>query len=176
MSDLLVLCMADKQVEKKLAFTFLQDIRKTFLETYSTHDVEVAKGYSLKSFGVEFLKPKMMAYNNNPELFNDKADKVLKDMLHLKDNMVENIESLIQRDGKIEVVAEKAMQLSTVSNSYKQRSRKLKEQERRKRLCVIFTVCIIVVILIAVVGWAIFGGSSDSSSSSDSNNSSDTPA
>lgn len=135
----------------------------------------MAKGYSLKSFGVEFLKPKMMAYNNNPELFNDKADKVLKDMLHLKDNMVENIESLIQRDGKIEVVAEKAMQLSTVSNSYKQRSRKLKEQERRKRYCIILTVCIIVIIIIAVVVWAIFGNT-DSSSSSDTNNSSSNPA
>ena len=95
LSDLLVLCMADKKVEKKLAFTFLQDIRKTFLNTYSMHDVNSAKGYSLKSFGVEFLKPKMSTYNDNPELFNDKADQVLKDMMHLKDNMVENIESLI---------------------------------------------------------------------------------
>jgi len=42
-------------------------------------------------------------------LFNDKADQLLNDMLHLKDNMVENIESLIQRDGKIEVMAEKAL-------------------------------------------------------------------
>ena len=125
--NLLVLCMADKKVEKKLAFTFLQDIRKTFEDTYSTHDIQNAKGYSLKSFGVEFLKPKLQAYNDNPEMFNDKADQLLKDMLHLKDNMVENIESLIQRDGKIEVIAEKAMQLSTVSNSYKNRSRKLKE-------------------------------------------------
>jgi hypothetical protein len=135
MKGVLTLCMADKNVAKKLAFTFLQDIRKTFEETYSYHDIEAAKGYSLKSFGVEYLKPKLIAYNENPNAFNDKADKLLDDMLHLKDNMVENIESLIQRDGKIEVIAEKALQLSTVSNSYKSRSRKLKSQERRKRYC-----------------------------------------
>lgn len=132
---ILTLCMADKSVAKKLAFTFLQDIRKTFEETYSQHDIEQAKGYSLKSFGVEFLKPKMVAYNENPTAFNDKADQLLKDMMHLKDNMVENIESLIQRDGKIEVIAEKALQLSSISNTYKSRSKKLKEQERRKRYC-----------------------------------------
>ena len=109
MKGILTLCMADKTVAKKLAFTFLQDIRKTFEETYSHHDIEEAKGYQLKSFGVEYLKPKMLAYNENPSAFNDKADKLLNDMLHLKDNMVENIESLIQRDGKIEVIAEKAM-------------------------------------------------------------------
>ena len=71
---LLALCMADKAVAKKLAFTFLQDIRKTFEETYSQHDIEQAKGYSLKSFGMEYLKPKMIAYNENPNAFNDKAD------------------------------------------------------------------------------------------------------
>ena len=35
MKGVLTLCMADKAVAKKLAFTFLQDIRKTFEETYS---------------------------------------------------------------------------------------------------------------------------------------------
>ena len=69
----------------------------------------------------------MQLYNDNPELVQqDKADLLLKNMIDLKDNMVENIESLIQRDGKIEIIAEKAMQLSSVSNSYKSRSRKLK--------------------------------------------------
>ena len=85
-------------------------------------------------------------------------------MLHLKDNMVENIESLIQRDGKIEVIAEKALQLSTVSNSYKSRSRKLKNQERRKRYCQIFVAVVVLAILVAVIIWAIFGSSSSSDS------------
>ena len=74
MKGVLTLCMADKAAPKKLAFTFLQDIRKSFEETYSSHDIEAAKGYSLKSFGVEYPKPKMLAYNENPNAFNDKAD------------------------------------------------------------------------------------------------------
>ena len=109
----------------------------------------------------------MLAYNENPSAFNDKADKLLDDMLHLKDNMVENIESLIQRDGKIEVIAEKALQLSTVSNTYKNRSRKLKNQERRKRYCQIFVAIVILGILISVIFWAIFGGKSDSKDDKD---------
>ena len=99
----------------------------------------------------------MEMYNENPQIANDdKAEKVLSDMKYLKDNMVENIEALIQRDGKIEIMAETAMQLSTVSNSYKTRSRKLKENERRKRwmLCAITT--IILLIFIAIVVWLVF--------------------
>ena len=107
-AGILVLCMADKNVERKLAFTFIQDVRNTFQETYTKNDIENAKGYSLKSFGIQCLKPKMELYNDNPTIANDKADKLLQDMMHLKDNMVENIESLIQRDGKIEIMAEKA--------------------------------------------------------------------
>ena len=61
----------------------------------------------------------MQFYNENPTAVSDKADVLLKNMMNLKENMVENIENLIQRDGKIEIVAEKALQLSTVSNSYK---------------------------------------------------------
>lgn len=104
-----MLCMADKTVERKLAFTFLQDVRQTFMDIYTQRDIENARGYSLKSFGHEYLRPKMQMYNDNPHLMNDKADELLKNMLNLKDNMVENIESLIQRDGKIEIMAEKAL-------------------------------------------------------------------
>ena len=95
-------------------------MRKEFEDTYSQHDIDKAKGYSLKSFGTAHLKPKMEMYNDNPQIANDdKADRLLADMKHLKDNMVENIESLIQRAGKLEIMAEQALQLSTVSNSYK---------------------------------------------------------
>ena len=70
--------MSDKAVEKKLAFMFLQDVKKTFEDTYTAKEIEMAKGYSLKSFGSQFMKPKMEMYNDNPEIVNDdKADKLL---------------------------------------------------------------------------------------------------
>ena len=156
-NGLLIMAMCDKTVEKKLAFMFIQDVRKTFLEIYTPREIDLAKGYSLKSFGSQYIKPKMEMYNENPQIANDdKAEKLLSDMKYLKDNMVENIEALIQRDGKIEIMAETAMQLSTVSNSYKTKSRKLKENERRKRwmLCAITT--LVLVIFIAIVIWLVF--------------------
>ena len=61
----------------------------------------------------------MEIYNSNPDLAQDKSDVLLQNMLDLKESMIENIDNLIQRDGKIEIIAEKAMSLSLVSNSYK---------------------------------------------------------
>lgn len=103
----------------------------------------------------------MNLYNENPTMVKDKADVVLENMINLKEDMVENIENLIQRDGKIEIIAEKALQLSTVSNSYKQRSKKLKEQERRKRLCYTVVCILILVACAGFVIFALFGGSKD---------------
>ena len=48
-------------------------------------------------------------YNSNPNMVTDKADQLFQNMMNLKENMVENIESLIERDGKIEIIAEKAL-------------------------------------------------------------------
>ena len=160
-NGILVLCMSSKDVQQKLAFTFLQDVKQAFYDTYTQRDIDNAVSYSLKSFGVETMKPKMSMYNDNPTMVKDKADVVLENMINLKEDMVENIENLIQRDGKIEIIAEKALQLSTVSNSYKQRSKKLKEQERCKRRMYTL-VCIFIVIACAgFVIFALFGGDKD---------------
>ena len=111
----------------------------------------------------------MQMYNDNPGMVQDKADVLLNQMIDLKENMVENIENLIQRDGKIEIIAEKAMQLSSVSNSYKSRSRKLKEQERRKRYCYLFVVFLICLMAAGGVVYYLFGGKSSESTNDSSN-------
>ena len=103
----------------------------------------------------------MQKYNDNPDLPLDKADEVFQKMVDLKENMVENIESLIQRDGKIEIIAEKALNLSVVSNSFNKSARKLKEQERRKRFC---QIAVLAILLLAVIVWilySLFGGKKD---------------
>lgn len=45
-----------------------------------------------------------MYYNSNPIAINDKTDELLRELNGLKDAMVENLDKLIERDGKIEVI------------------------------------------------------------------------
>ena len=99
----------------------------------------------------------------------DKTDEVFQKMVDLKENMVENIESLIQRDGKIEIIAEKALNLSVVSNSFHKKSKKLKEQERRKRYCQLAVAAILILIVVIFILYALFGGSSSDDGKSGSN-------
>lgn len=48
--------------------------------------------------------------------------------------MVENLDKLLQRDGKIEIIASKAEQLSTSSNTYRKNARKAKLKMRNRRI------------------------------------------
>ena len=104
--------MADKNLHQKLAFSFLGEIRSALEERYTKRELEAAQSYSLKTFGIDTIKPKMQIYNDNPEMIVDKTDEVFQKMVDLKEYMIENIENLIQRDGKIEIIAEKALNFS----------------------------------------------------------------
>ena len=67
--------------------------------------------------------------------------------------MVENIENLIQRDGKIEIIAEKSLNLSTLSQSYKKNATKVKQQQQCKRYGVYGiagVICLLICVIIIV--------------------------
>jgi hypothetical protein len=42
--------MTDKVMQKKIAFAFMQDVRKTLLSSYSPRELENAKAYGLSTF------------------------------------------------------------------------------------------------------------------------------
>ncbi len=50
-----------------------------------------------------------------------KTDELFRELSGLKDSMVENLDKLIERDGKIEVILEKANRLSANSETYKKK-------------------------------------------------------
>lgn len=76
-------------------------------------------------------------YNKNPILANDKTENLLKEMNGLKDVMVENLSKLLERDGKIEIIASKAEQLSTTSSTYRKNANKARIKMRNRRIFLI---------------------------------------
>lgn len=58
---LILLCMTDKMMQKRIAFTFLADVRKRLQETYSAFELQNAKYNGLKTFKSE-LRQKMVSH------------------------------------------------------------------------------------------------------------------
>jgi hypothetical protein len=83
------------------------------------------------------MNPLKIYYNSNPVLTNDKTEKLLQDLNGLKNVMVENLSKLLERDGKIEIIASKAEQLSTTSSTYRKNANKARIKMRNRRLFMI---------------------------------------
>ncbi|CDW75315.1 synaptobrevin vamp-like protein [Stylonychia lemnae] len=140
-----VMCMTDKAIQKKIAFAFLQDVRKTLIQQYSPRELENAKAYGLSTF-TERIKEKLVYYNDNPITINDKTDELLRELNGLKDAMVENLDKLIERDGKIEVILQKAESLSVYSKTYRANARKAKNKMRNRRIFYVFMLILILAV------------------------------
>lgn len=62
-----VLCMTDKQMPKKVAFAFMQDLRKSLLKTYTARELGNAKAYQLSTF-TDTIREKMVSFKLCPQL------------------------------------------------------------------------------------------------------------
>lgn len=58
--SLTVLCMTSKDINRKLAFAFLVDVRKRLFDFYAPHELQNARAFGLKTFSSE-LKEKMVS-------------------------------------------------------------------------------------------------------------------
>lgn len=52
--------MTDKQINKKVPFAFMQDVKKTLLNSYTQREIENAKAYQLSTF-TEKIREKMVS-------------------------------------------------------------------------------------------------------------------
>lgn len=65
---LTVMCMTDKAIQKKIAFAFMQDVKKTLINCYTARELENAKAYSLATF-TEKLREKTVSVKASTLIF-----------------------------------------------------------------------------------------------------------
>ena len=116
------ICMASEDTERKLAYSFLADLKKTFYNAFTTIQIMDARSYELEF--AETIQKKIKFFNDNPVGFDTKTDEVLSELMGVKDVMVENMEQILERDFKIEVCLAKASDLSRYSITYKNKAKK----------------------------------------------------
>jgi vesicle-associated membrane protein 7 len=113
--DVTFLCMTDAAFHNRTAYAFLFDIKEKFFEKYG-NNVKHLIGYGAnKEFG-EQIKQKMHFYNSD-QGGNDKLKTVRENIEKTKDIMIENIDKVLARGEKIELLVNKTQQLSDSSVS-----------------------------------------------------------
>jgi len=117
------LCMASQDFQRRICFAFLEDIKNQFLSRFVGSWAK-ANAYALDEEFKPVLKKQMEYYSNGTNT--DRILKVRKEIDEVKSIMVENIEKVLERGDKIELLVEKTDTLSHESFTFHSKSKDLK--------------------------------------------------
>jgi vesicle-associated membrane protein 7 len=114
-NEVTFLCMTDAAFHNRTAYAYLFDIKDKFFAKYAG-SVKTLQGYGANREFSEVMKDKMKFYNSD-QGSTDKLKTVRENIERTKDIMIENIDKVLARGEKIELLVTKTQQLSDSSVS-----------------------------------------------------------
>lgn len=150
-NSVVFLCMADKDFKNRIPFNFLEDIKQRFFSQYPNYQNQFkqALAFSLnRDFGS--ILDKQMKHFSSPEK-SDKITSVKGQLQEVKGIMIDNIERVLDRGEKIELLVEASEGLADSAQDFKFKSKKLKTSVWCKNIKLILLLIIIILIIVAGV-------------------------
>ena len=124
------LCLTDVDYPKRSALAFLEDIKSSFSQKYTFDQRIQAISYQMNESFLDTLTKKMAYFNENS--LDPKMARIRNDAKATLGIMEENLESIMERGEKIELLVKKTNALNTESSGLKNRSAALKDKARRE--------------------------------------------
>jgi len=147
-SGITFLCMADEEFGRRVPFAFLEDIKNRFFSTYGDRG-KTAMAFQMNEDFSRILKSQMDYYSNNPNA--DKIKQIQGEVDEVKNVMVTNIEKILERGEKIELLVDKTENLSQSAFKFKKSSTQLKNAMWWKNVKLMIVIVIIVLLVIYVI-------------------------
>lgn len=122
-SGITYLCMADDQSRRRVAFAFLEDCKIRFRSQYS-EIMHKAPAFTMNGDFAPILERQMAFYNSDRPA--DDLAKVKHQLDDVKNVMVENIEKVLQRGEKIELLVDKTDRLNQQAFKFEKTSKQLR--------------------------------------------------
>ena len=110
----IIILLLSESVNDKDAFSFLNEVKIELLKNFSLDELMNTNGLQLNK-GSEILKKKMGYYNSHP--ITTTNGEIIENLNLAKDAMIENVEALLERDDKIDIIAKKSDDLKDFSNN-----------------------------------------------------------
>ena len=127
-NDITFLSMG-KNLDSDIAFSFIADIKKKFLLTYDINQIKNSFSYQLKDFSKE-IKKMMISYGKNPI----SKIKLLQNSVSKTHNILfENVQQLMERDAKLDLIAQKSNRLTESSDSFMKNIHEIKKRQKMKK-------------------------------------------
>ncbi|KAI8601687.1 putative vesicle-associated membrane protein [Dissophora ornata] len=147
---LIYMCMADDSFGRRVPFVFLQDVKEKFLAQYGRERaLNSLVPYGMNEFSNTLAK-QMDYFSTNPDA--DRIKQVQGEIEQVKDVMVQNIERVLERGERIELLVDKTDNLNQQSFAFKKRSTALKRTMwwKNTKLMVILILVVIILTYVAI--------------------------
>jgi len=135
------ICMADEAFGRRAPHAFLNDIRTSFTAAYGEDEVRDAPAYEFNAEFSRVLNRTMMHYSTGVDV--DAIARVKGEISEVKIVMMENIEKVLDRGEKIELLADKTDLLRADAFRFKRAAREVKGRmwwRNAKMYCIVCSV------------------------------------
>ena len=118
-----------KDLDSDVAFSFISDLKKKFLLTYENNKIKNSFSYQLKDFSNE-IKKLMISYAKNPI----SKIKLLENSVSKTHSILfENVQQLMERDAKLDLIAQKSNRLTESSDNFMKNIHEIKRRQKMKK-------------------------------------------
>ena len=146
-----IIISLSEQVKDENAFSFLYEIKKDILKEYSNEELLNTNSYQLNK-GKQNLKKKMQYYNSNQ--ITTSSGEIIEDLNLAKNAVFENIETLLDRNNKIEMIINKSNSLKDSANIVSNIVENIQYKEsgwKRRSIIFVGTFIIIIIIILCII-------------------------
>ena len=142
------MAMCDTSDSTRIPFAFLESMKAEFLKRFPSKEATMANSYTYDKAFSKNIRTLMESFNSGKE---DNYNIVQSKLHEVKDVMTKNIESVLQRGEKLELLVERTEQLAEGSQLFLKRSRSLRDAMFWRRI----RLYILVVLGLGIVLWLV---------------------
>jgi len=140
------LALCEKDFKQRTSFNFISDIKERFVATYGDR-AQTAIAFAMNDDFGRVLKQRMEHYNSET----DELSKVQSQIDGVKEVMAQNIEKIINRGDKIEMLVQKSEGLNDSALEFQKTSKKLKNHMWWKNIKMMLIIAAVVFIIILIL-------------------------
>ncbi|KAG6547318.1 hypothetical protein Mapa_011255 [Marchantia paleacea] len=145
------LCMANDTFGRRIPFAYLEDIQMRFVKTYGRGAL-TALAYAYNDEFSRVLHQQMEYFSSNPNA--DTINRVKGEIAEVRQVMVENIDKVLERGDRIELLVDKTATIHDNTFRFKKQSRRLRQALWIKNAKLLASLtCVIVIILYIIIAF-----------------------
>jgi vesicle-associated membrane protein 7 len=153
------LCMSDELNKHRIPYAFLHDMKERFLAHYGTEAPLQAIAFSYNEEFSQVIQQRMEFYNSDQaEQGIDNIGMVKSQIEDVKNVMVQNIEKVLERGEKIELLVDKTDRLNQQAFRFEASSRSLRRTMYWRQMRCYAYITVAVIFLLFVASASLCGG------------------